>query len=485
MDVVPGIPRDHIRPLTVSEPSAREWLRRLDEGELSARELVERVLGRLDAASSLNALVARDDEAALRAAAAADDARKRGRRAPLLGLPITVKDSLSTVGLATASGSWARAGWLPDTDATVVSRVRSAGAVVVGKTNVPEYTWSYETDNALFGRTLNPHDPERTCGGSSGGEAALLGADASIVGIGTDGGGSIRVPSHYCGTAGLRPTAGLVPETGCWPSTRDTGMFDMNAVGPMARRIEDLTLLLPVLAGRDDVDPFVQGVALGDPEAVALAGLRVGFYTDDGVFPVSRATADAVRDAARALEEAGCAVEEARPPDLAEATDLFFALMAADGGARARADTAAAAGRHAEQFARLLDDLRPLELDASGVFSTARRMFEFRALVRAFVGRYDAVVCPVTAGPAPPHGCVPGDETPIESYLAFNYTHAFSLAGLPVAVVRAGSERGLPLGVQVVAGAFRDDVALAVAALLERSVGGFAPPALDSAEIPG
>ncbi|HKI92114.1 MAG TPA: amidase, partial [Gaiellaceae bacterium] len=175
-------------------PSAREWLARLDRGELSSRELVEDVLARLDAAQPLNAVVARDDEAALAAADAADAVRAAGDRRPLLGLPLTIKDSIATAGLATSSGSWARAGHVPGADATVVARVRAAGAVVVGKTNVPEYTWSYETENALHGRTLNPHDHARTCGGSSGGEAALLGADASIAGIGTDGGGSIRVP---------------------------------------------------------------------------------------------------------------------------------------------------------------------------------------------------------------------------------------------------------------------------------------------------
>ncbi len=470
--------------MTEPEPSAREWLRRLDGGQLSARELVERVLARCDRTNPyVNALAARDDEAALRAADEADAARRRGERRPLLGLPLTVKDSLQTAGLATASGSWARAGHVPQHDATVVARVRAAGAVIVGKTNVPEYTWSYETDNALLGRTLNPHDPARTCGGSSGGEAALLGADASVAGIGTDGGGSIRVPSHYCGTAGLRPTAGLVPETGCWPPTRDTGMLDMNAVGPMARFVGDLGLLLPVLAGRDDVDPFVQGVALGNPDDVDVAGLRVGFYVEDGVFPVVAETGAAVRGAAGALEAAGCSVEEVQPPDLHSATDLFFGLMAADGGAQARADTTTGEWRHVEQFGRLLEELRPLALDASGLFTLVRRMFELRAAVRAFVGGYDVVVCPVAPGPAPPHGCTPGDETPLVSYLAFNYTHAFSIAGLPVAVVRVGQSHSLPLGVQVVAGAFRDHVAIAAAAALERGLGGFVSPSRDQAEV--
>jgi amidase len=158
---------------------------------------------------------------------------------------------------------------------------------------------------------------------------------------------------------------------------------------------------------------------------------------------------------------------ETRPPGVSEATDLFFALMAADGGAQARADTEAV-DRHVPQFARLLETIRPLALDASALLVLFRRLYAFRASVRAFVGAYDAVLCPVTTGPAPPHGCAPGRETPLESYLSFNYTHTYSLAGLPVVVVRVGEERGLPLGVQVVAPAFRDDVALAVAAALER-----------------
>ncbi len=393
---------------------------------------------------------------------------------PLLGLPITVKDSLETAGLVTASGSFARAGHVPRADATVVARLKAAGAFVVAKTTVPEYTWSYETESALHGRTSHPSSPERTCGGSSGGEAALLGIDASVVGVGTDGGGSIRVPSHYCGVVGLRPTAGLVPETGCWPPTRDTGMLDINAVGPMARFVDDLALLLPVLAGGDGVDPFVQGRLPGDPAGVEARGLRVGFMVSDGVAEVSPGTAAAVERAALALEGAGCDVGQASPPDVSSATDLFFALMASDGGRRAREDLAPAGGRHVEQMRRLLEDIRPLALDAAGFFALIRRAFAFRAAVRAFVGRFDVVLTPVTTGPAPPHGCMPGDETPLTSYVAFNYTHTYSVAGLPVVVVRAGEERGLPVGVQVVAGAFRDHVALAVAATLERELGPFA-----------
>jgi amidase len=460
--------------LTV-QPSAVEWRGRLDAGELSSRELVERYLARIDAVDGrLNAVVARADESALAAADDADRARRAGDTRPLLGLPVTVKDSLDTAGLVTTGGSLARAGHVPDDDATVVARLRGAGAIVLGKTNLPEYAWSYETENVVYGRTLHPLDPARTPGGSSGGESAILGADASVVGIGTDGGGSIRVPCHYCGIVGIRPTAGLVPETGCWPGFRTTGMLDMHCIGPMGRYVEDLALVLHVIAGRDDVDPFVHGMPVGEPAAVDVASLRVGVYTDDGAWKVTDGTAAAVERAAGALADLGCRVEEAAPPDVTSATDLFFQLMAADGGAQARADLEPAGGRHVEQMARLLEDLRPLALDAGGFFDLMGKAVAFRAAVRAFVSRYDVVLAPVTVGSAPLHGRRPGDDGELVSYLPFNYTHAYSLAGLPVAVVPAGEERALPLGVQIVAGAFRDDVALAVAGALEQTLGGFA-----------
>ena len=181
-------------------------------------------------------------------------------------------------GLPCLTGSAAREGNVPDADATVVERVKRAGAVVLAKTTVPEYMWSYETESVPHGRTLNAFDPARTSGGSSGGEAALIGGGGSLLGIGTDGGGSIRVPSHYNGIAGLRPSARLVPETGCWPASRETGMLDMACVGPMARTVADLAMTLAVIAGGDGIDPFVGPAQLGDHRGVAIAGLRVGFY---------------------------------------------------------------------------------------------------------------------------------------------------------------------------------------------------------------
>lgn len=448
------------------EPSACQWLERLRRRDVSSVELTEHVLERLEGARSLNAVVSSDADRALAQAEQADAQRSTGASGPLLGLPITVKDSLEVEGLPSFSGSLARLEHVVQRDAAVVRRLCDAGAIVVAKTNVPEYTWSYETDNVISGRTVHPLDPKRTPGGSSGGEAALLGADASIVGIGTDGGGSIRVPSHYCGTVGLRPTAGLVPETGCWPSTRDTGMIDMSSIGPMARYVEDAELLLPLLAGPDGVDPFVSPAPLVDSRAPATT-FRVGFYTSDSVATPDTATREAIASAARTLEAAGCEVAEVTPPDVARATTIFFGMMAADGGARARDDLAGANGRHVVQMQSLLDALAGQRLDAAGFFSLFRRWSELRAAVRSFVSAYDVILAPVTVGAAPLHGCSPGTDVPLESYEVFNFTHTYSIAGLPVAVVPIAADAGLPLGVQIVANPFHDRVALSAASLLE------------------
>jgi Asp-tRNA(Asn)/Glu-tRNA(Gln) amidotransferase A subunit family amidase len=243
----------------------------------------------------------------------------------------------------------------------------------------------------------------------------------------------------------------------------------------MGRFVEDLALLLSVIAGPDWQDPFAVPVASADRQAIEPSGLRIGFYLDDPVATPTAETRAAIRQAATALEAMGNDVSDATPPTcVSEATELFFACAGADGGAKMRADAAAAGGRHHPQFATLLaQGVGQPPPSAESFFATLRRVHAFRAEVRAFVGEYDAVACPVVAGPAPLHGMPPGD-VPQEEYFryeAFNYTHTYSVAGLPAAVVRAGRDpEGLPIGVQIVAGAYQDGVALAVAAALESAL---------------
>lgn len=463
-------------PTREGHPTACELVVDLAERRVSSRELVDAYLRRIDQVNPvLNAVVHVDADRALAAAEEADAALARGERRALLGLPVSVKDSIAVSGMPCLSGSFAREHVRPESDATVVARVRAAGAVVLCKTNVPEYTWSVETDNAISGRTCNPFDSARTAGGSSGGEAALHAVDGSPVGIGSDGLNSIRVPAHFCGTVGLRPTAGTVPETGAWPPTKCTGMVDMSTLGPMGRAVEDLALVLDVIRGPDDVDPLVAAVPLGDFRAVSLAGRRIGFYLADGVSEPTPGTSAAVERAARALADAGAHVEEAVPPSLTEVPDIAFRMMAADGGARARADLAPAGGRHHPQVDWLLESLEPFALTAQDFFELMERWASLRSALRRFVSGYDAVLCPVAAGPAPRHGCRPSDDEELTSYDEYAYSFAYAIAGLPAASVPCGAERGLPVGVQVVARAYRDDVTLAVSAMLESALAAEVP----------
>jgi amidase len=465
------------------EPSATAWLARLEAGEVSSRELTERTLRRIEAANAeLNAVTAIYPERAL---AAADDAdRERtaagrgasagggpGESRSLLGLPVTIKDTVDVEGWPTTAGVVAERDRIAASDSSVVRRLREAGAIVVAKTNVPECSSDAETDNALFGRTDNPHDHARTPGGSSGGEAALMGADASLVGIGVDGGCSIRLPSHYCGGVGIRPTAGRVPETGLWPSTRATGMFDLSCIGPMGRYVEDLELLLGVIAGADGIDPLAPPV-LVPSFGPSDAPLRVGFYVDDPHTVPTAATVEAVKRAAAAIGEA----QEIAAPPAADANDVVFGAIGADGGAHIKA--VAGDGPHTPRFQDFLDNALPSEVPSAVEFEAQmRRLFDLRAAIRSHLSPYDIVVCPVAPGPAPLHNQAPaeGEGAKADGYSWLNYASTYSVAGLPVAVVPAGEESGLPIGVQIVANPFRDDLALAAARRVEASLGDFRP----------
>ena len=446
-------------PSSPGEPSAVEWLARLERGELSARELTAHYLERAaDAHARLNALAALDPDAALRHADAADAARARGERGALLGLPLTVKDSLEAAGLPATGGSLARRDYMPERDATVVQRLRAAGAIVLAKTNLPEYSSSYETDNLVYGRTLHPLDPERTPGGSSGGEAALAAADATPLGIGTDGGGSIRVPAHYCGVFGLRPTVGRMPMTGNWPDTRASGYMDLYCAGPIARHAADLALMLPVIAGPDGIDPYAVPAPLLSAEPGAL---RVGWFVNSPRVKVTPGTEAAVAAAVRSLADAGASTRSVQPPWEPDPSELFMSAIVADGGAQARADVAAAGGRHHPQFQGFLDAAAERALSAEQWFAVQRDIFALRAAMRRLFDDLDLLVCPVAAGPAPRHGQDYG------AYHAFDFVHLVALAGLPAASVPVGSEDGLPVGVQLVGPAFREDLVLAGAAQLE------------------
>ena len=414
------------------------WLaRKIREKELSSVEVVRAHLEHIHTVNPrLNAVVFATGESAVKEARNAD--RRNSRRNPVLGplhgVPFTAKDIFNTAGLPTTAGLRMLRTHVPDHDATVVARMRRAGAILIGKTNCPPAGAGEESWNSVHGGTRNPYDVNRTPGGSSSGEAAIIAAAGSPLGLGSDSGGSIRVPAHYCGIAALKPTAGLVPVTGAYGLPG--GLTDTRSqVGPMARYVADLRIALKVLAGPDGVDSGVVPVRVWT--APPLQGLRVAWYADDGMSRPTPSIAAAVKAASRALSAAGCTVTEERPPSLTEAWQVTLGYW----------------GRKHMSHERLY-----------------KRWDAFRTALLHFMGRFDLVLSPVAADVAPLYKAqLPGDHR-------FSYTVPYSLTGNPCVVVRVGtSAENMPIGVQIVAGNWRDATALKAGRAIERALGGWRP----------
>ncbi len=455
--------------------SATTLAQAIQAKKVSSEEVVKAHLERIEAVNpKLNAIVYLAADAALAQARAADAALARGEITGVLhGVPVTIKDAWETAGIASTGGTAGRARYVPTTDATVVARARATGSIILGMTNLPELSLAFESDNLIHGRTNNPYDMTRTPGGSGGGGAAIIAAGGSPWEIGADAGGSIRLPSHFCGIAGIKPTTGRVPLTGYFPPL--VGFFgQITAAGPMARRVEDLILTLPVLTGVDWRDPEIIPVPLRDPRAVHLKGLRVAFHTDNGIQSPTPETVEVVKTAAKALSDAGLVVEEARPQGIEQSFEIFFGLVSADGGAGVQMllQMAGTTEPH-PRLRQLLETLRPSAISTAELAGLWARWDMFRSTMLSFLETYDAILCPVCAEPAMPHG------TTFERLQAFGYTMAYNLTGWPGVVVRGGtSPEGLPIGVQVVARPWREDVALAVAQHIETALGGWQGPPL-------
>ncbi len=441
------------------------------ERRISSLEAVEACLARIDEVNPrLNAVVTLAEDARQRALEADADLARGVVLGPLHGVPFTAKDSLDTAGVVTTAGT---IGWrdrVPSEDASVVARVKAAGAILLGKTNTPEFTWSDETDNDVFGRTSNPYDLSRTPGGSSGGAASIVAAGGAPFDIGSDTGDSIRQPSHVCGVAGIKPTSGRVPRTGHWPGFQ--GLFEsFTQLGPIARRVEDLDLVLRVIAGPDGRDPHVVPVPLLDRADVMLPGLRIVSFTDNGVRTPTPETVDTVRTAARALTAAGADVEERVPPLMAEAWEAWDAFIRADGFAwLQRLITAAGTPGFGSYDSRdWIVRTPPLAGDA--LTELIERADGIRGRLLAWMTDIDAIVCPAMPQPAIRHGESSAD------WFGDTYSDVHNLTGWPAVVVRGGtSSEGLPIGVQVVARPWREDLALAGARVVEAASGGWQRP---------
>src|SRR3989449_4532599 len=304
--------------------SAVAMAERIRQKKMSPVELVEAHLARIEQLNpKLNAFVQVDADGARRQARAAEMAVTRGEKVgPLHGVPLSIKSSIEVAGMRCEAGTKLRAGYVASQDAPLVSRLRAAGAVVMGVTNCPELLMAWETDNLLYGRTNNPWALARTAGGSSGGEAAAIASGCSAGGVGSDGGGSIRVPAHFSGICGLKPTPGRIPSTGHYPNS--VGPFALlGVVGPMARAVADLQMLFDAMAGPDVGDPCSAPVLLRDISPADLKNIRIGYFEDDGRTSVTPETRAAVRTAAESLKRAGFDVFPFRPDGLELARQLW------------------------------------------------------------------------------------------------------------------------------------------------------------------
>ncbi len=428
--------------------SASTLARKIRARDVTAVEVVQTHLAHIARVNPrLNAIVQLAAEDALAQARAADATLARGEPAgPLLGVPFTVKDWIDVAGLPCTGGDVQFKDRVPVRDATVVARMRQAGAIFLGKTNVM-------IENAVYGRTNNPYNLAYSPCGSSSGEAAIIAAGGSPLGLGSDSGGSIRQPAHACGIAGLKPTTGRVPLTGHFPFI--SAINDPRTViGPLARYVEDLALVLPVISGVDWLDASVVPMPLADWRAVDVRGLRVAFYTHHAAAEPTTETAATCQRAAQTLADLGAHVVETLPPRIEEADAITRHYWQ-------RPESASA------------DEWVP---DGAVVLSSAaveQHLFtwdRFRRALIGFMANYDVILTPVAERPATPHGS-DGGWIP--------YTLPYSLTGYPAVVVRGGtSAEGLPIGVQVVAQPWRDDVALATAFALEQALSGWQPPGL-------
>lgn len=452
------------------------------EKKISPVELADLHLAKIERLNpKLNAFVQVDPERVRRQAREAEAAVMSSQvLGPLHGVPISIKSSIEVAGMKCEAGTRLRSGFVATQDAPLVERLRQAGAIILGVTNTPELLMAWETDNSLYGRTNSPWDLDRTPGGSSGGEAAAIASGMSAGGVGSDGGGSIRVPAHFSGICGLKPTPGRIPSTGHFPPSG--GPFALlGVVGPMARTIADLKILFEVMQGPDDGDSFAAPIPLRWPTHDELSHLRIGYFEDDGRTPVTPEIRNAVRTAAEALSRAGFQVEPFRPEGLEEARLLWKKFFVKTGGMLI-----------GPMFAGHEQDISPTlkqflewsaaepSLSGPDVIDAWIRRDTLRASFLAQMRKYPIFLCPPAAIPAFRHGertwMIEGKTV---GYLdAWSYTEWFNLLGNPAAVVPVSqSPEGLPVGVQIVGRPWEEELVLSVASLLEREVGpGKTPP---------
>jgi amidase len=459
------------------EPAVRQ-LELLRSREISVAELAEahiKQIARLN--PQLNVFADFDAERARAQARRLDEQSEP--RGPLHGLPMTVKSSIATAGYKCEIGSLLHESEVPREDAVVVARLRAAGALILGTTNCPEFLMAYETANLLHGRTNNPWDLERTPGGSSGGESAAIAAGLSSAGLGSDSGGSVRVPAHFTGICSLKPTPGRIPGRGHLPPC--VGPFStLGAIGPMARCTADVALLFGTLTGQDELDPVSPPIAWREPTLDQLRANTIGFFEDDGLVPVTPETRAAVHSAAAALRNAGFRVEPFRPHTLELLRQLWWKFFVQCG---AMFYSPSIRGREHQlssifsEFLGFSEAVPPLT--ATELLDAWAELDLLRAKTLAEMSAFPVLLCPVASIPAFRHGerewIIEGRA--VEYLDAVRHTQWFNTLAAPAAVVPVGqSPEGLPIGVQIVARPFHDETALGIASIVDAAFGYHPPP---------
>ncbi len=461
---------------TIATRSASELAAGIRAKEWSSRELLELYLDRIDRLNGpVNAVVTLDADRARVAADAADAALARGDAVgPLHGLPVTIKDAIETEGIRSTGGARELIDHVPTVDAPAVARLKDAGAIVFGKTNLPRWSADFQTYNDLFGATSNPWDLGRTTGGSSGGAAAAVAAGFTSFELGTDIGGSVRIPSHCCGTFALKPSFGVVPQRGYLSHVGGgTTDVDINVFGPITRSADDLDLLLGVLAGPEPERADAWRVDLPASDARDLSDLRIGTWLDDPASPIESEYEGILRAAAEQLDGAGARVDDDRPPvDFAQQRDLFVRMIVP------------------AMAPSLAHDQTDVQADASsGSHLAWLRAEEERAVLRRtwaewFAG-HDLLLLPVMTVAAFPHDHDPdmwgrtieidGDQRSLVSTI--DWLGLIGIVGLPSAVVPIGrTAAGLPVGMQIVAPYLHDRRAVRAAQLVAAVLGGYEVP---------
>jgi amidase len=476
--------------------TATELSAALAARKVSAVELAEDAIGRIERHDAkINAICVRDFARGLDAARAADAALGRGETGPLLGVPLTVKESYNVRGLPTTWGFPEQKDFVPPEDALSISRVRAAGGVVLGKTNVPIALGDWQSYNDIYGTTNNPYDLGRTPGGSSGGSSAALAAGYGALSLGSDIGGSLRVPAFHCGVFAHKPTFALVPPRGHTPPPFPPLPFDrdLSVLGPMARSAADLSLLLDVIAGPDPMEAGkAYQVALPPPRYSGFKGFRVLLIDSDPVMPTSKSVRTAIETLAANLNKAGVTVTRESPllPDFAASTRLYVRMLLSFLSASfapeiyAGAQTAAS-GLAPDDDSLAAERLRGIALSHRDWLRADAGRTRLRAQWRELFKSFDAVICPVMPTPAFPHDHSPDQETrriDIDGK-AYGYPDQLAwpgiatLPGLPATAIPIGfSPEGLPVGVQIVGPWLEDRTPLRLAELIEREFGGFVPP---------